>query len=422
MISVKNPMILLLAKTNLDQNSYHSILISLFRGLAALEVAAAHLRAQTMPSLKSLPDPNIWYQGLSFFTGFAHQAVLVFFVLSGWLVGGSLLNKMNDSKIMITYCIDRLSRLWIVLIPSFLVTIILGVLIGRIDPMRVDHSIGNEYSARAFFGNLIGMQEFIVPDYGGNFALWSLSYEMAYYALFPLALMSFAAKSPISRMISVIAAIILTSQLNGAVMLYFSVWMLGVVFSRIKIDVDSWSRTVMLATFVAVAVYFRLTGSNDLFTEKSFLQDLFVSFIFVLVLSSRQSAADIHLRSVRMYKKIGQFLSQFSFTLYVIHVPILGYFKHLNKSFFGIDRLSPDNPMHFAIYFSMLAGIILFSYFFYLLFEAQTGRLRRYIKRVILERPLRFSKISPRPGENHGSVKMGFGHTGSEPAQRRPYS
>lgn len=418
MISVKNPKILLLAKTNLDPNSYHSILISLFRGLAALEVAAAHLRAQTMPSLRSLPDPNIWYQGLSFFTGFAHQAVLIFFVLSGWLVGGSLLNKMSDPKIMITYCIDRLSRLWIVLIPSFLVTIILGVLTGRIDPTVVDHSVNNEYSTRAFFGNLFGMQEFIVPDYGGNFALWSLSYEMAYYALFPLVLMAFAAKNPISRLISGTIAIVLSLHLTSAVLLYFSVWMLGVVFSRIRIDVDYLSRTMILAIFAAVAVYFRLTGKNDLFSEESFLQDLFLGLIFLLVLSSRQSLADIRVRRVRFFKKAGLFLSQFSFTLYVIHVPLLLYLKYLNGSLFGIDKLSPDNPMHFAIYFSMLAVIVLFSYFFYLLFEAQTGRLRRYIKGLILERPLRFSKISPRSGEDHER----FGHTVCEPAPRRPYS
>jgi peptidoglycan/LPS O-acetylase OafA/YrhL len=381
----------------------------LFRGLAALEVAAAHLRAQTLPSLKSLPDPNIWYQGLSFFTGFAHQAVLVFFVLSGWLVGGSLLNKMQESDALLTYCIDRVTRLWIVLIPSFLLTIILGVLVGRIDPIGFDHSIANEYSMRAFLGNLFGLQEFIVPDFGGNFSLWSLAYEMAYYALFPLALMAFAARNTTMRFISAIAAIIFVSQLNGAVTLYFSVWMLGAAFSRIKIDVDNLSRTVLLAIFVVVAVYFRLTGSNDLFTEKSFLQDLLCSFIFVLLLSSRQWTADVNLRKVRLCKTAGQFLSQFSFTLYVVHVPLLFYFKHLNKSLFGIDGLSPDKPMHYAIYFSMLAGIVLFSYFFYLLFEAQTGKLRQYIKNAILHRSLRFSRMNSLLGAKQGSVSKGGG-------------
>lgn len=409
MMSIKNPKISLLAATNLDQNSYHSILISLFRGLAALEVAAAHLRAQTLPSLKSLPDPNIWYQALSFFTGFAHQAVLIFFVLSGWLVGGSLLNKMHNSKVLLTYCIDRMTRLWIVLIPSFLVTIILGVLIGSIDPTEFNHSIGNEYSTRSFLGNLIGLQEFIVPDFGGNFSLWSLAYEIAYYTLFPLALMSFAAKNTTTRIISAIAAIIFASQLNGAVMLYFSVWMLGVAFSRIKIDVDQLSRTLLLAILVVAAVYFRLTGNNDIFTEKSFLQDLLYSFIFVLLLSSRQWTADVNLRSVRLYKAIGQFLAQFSFTLYVIHVPLLRYFKHLNKSFFGIEQLSPDKPLHFLIYFSMLMGIVLFSYVFYLLFEARTCKLRRHIKSAVLRRSFQFSKMNSLLGMKLGSISKGGG-------------
>jgi peptidoglycan/LPS O-acetylase OafA/YrhL len=416
MISVKEPKILLLAKTNLDPNSYHSILISLFRGLAALEVAAAHVRAQTMPSLRSLPDPNIWYQGLSFFTGFAHQAVLIFFVLSGWLVGGSLLGRMSEPKIMLTYCIDRLSRLWIVLIPAFLASIILGILIGRVDPTVVDHSISNEYSTRVFFGNLFGMQEFFMPGYGGNFAMWSLSYEMAYYALFPLVLMAFAAKHPILRLMSGIVAIIFSLQLATAVLLYFAIWMLGVIFSRIRIDVDDMSRSMILAIFVAVAVYFRLTGKNDLFTEDAFVQDLILGFILALVLSSRQSVADMRVRRVRVFKKVGLFLSQFSFTLYVIHVPILLYLKHLNESLFGIHKLSPDNPMHYVIYFSMLSVIVLCSYCFYLLFEAQTVRLRQFIKGWILERPSRFSKISPPPGKDHERV----GPTVCEPGGEGP--
>ncbi|MEJ7807407.1 MAG: hypothetical protein WKG03_15970, partial [Telluria sp.] len=62
-----------LARTNLDQDHHHSILIAVLRGLAAVEVAAAHLRAQSFPGLKGLQDPMLWYQVLAFLTGFSHQ-------------------------------------------------------------------------------------------------------------------------------------------------------------------------------------------------------------------------------------------------------------------------------------------------------------------------------------------------------------
>lgn len=394
MNALKSPRIALLSETHLDPNSYHSILISWFRGLAALEVAAAHLRAQTMPSLRSLADPNIWYQGLAFFTGFAHQAVVIFFLLSGWLVGGSLLNKLNKSDVMLSYCLDRLTRLWLVLIPAFLVTIVFGSITRHIDPAKFDHAIDNEYSTTTFLGNLFGMQELLVPCFGGNFSLWSLSYETWYYVLFPLVLLSFVAKKMSKRVIAAVAVVILASHLSVAILLYFSLWMLGAVFSRIKIDIDRLSRTLLLAIFVVVAVYFRLHGSDYILAEKSYLRDLLYSVIFLVLLSSQQWNADVHARKVRMLKGAGEFLSKFSFTLYVIHVPLLGFLKHLIESMYGIGALSPDRPAHFAIYFAMLAGIVLFAYLFYLPFEAQTYRLRRHLRKTFLNRSSRVARIN----------------------------
>jgi peptidoglycan/LPS O-acetylase OafA/YrhL len=395
MNALKSPNISLLSETDLDPNSYHSILISLFRGLAALEVAAAHVRAQTMPSLRSLADPNIWYQGLAFFTGFAHQAVVIFFLISGWLVGGSLLNKLNKSDVMLSYCLDRVTRLWLVLIPSFLATIVFGLITRQIDPAKFDHAIDNEYSTTTFLGNLFGMQDLLVPRFGGNFSLWSLTYETWYYVLFPLALLAFVARKMTGRVIAAAAVAILASHLSVAILLYSSVWMLGAVFSRIRIDIDHLSRSLLLAIFIVVAVYFRLYGSNNVLIEKSYLQDLLYSLIFLVLLSSQRWGADLGSPKVRVFKAAGQFLSKFSFTLYVIHVPFLALLKHLAESMFGIGELSPERPAHFAIYFLMLAAIVLFSYLFYLPFEAQTHKLRQYLRRAFLNRPSRVAGINP---------------------------
>lgn len=159
MSSIAAPRIKVLERTNLDQAYQRSILISVLSGLAAFQVVAAHLRAQLFPGLRSLPDPSIWYQALAFFTGFAHQAVVVFFLLSGWLVGGSLLNKLDTPKAMIFYAIDRISRLWIVLVPAFGLTILIASLTKSVDPGRVSYSIENEYSVLSFFGNLFGLQD-----------------------------------------------------------------------------------------------------------------------------------------------------------------------------------------------------------------------------------------------------------------------
>lgn len=385
MHSFNRPKVSLLEKTNLDPNSYHSILISLCRGLAALEVAAAHVRTQAFPSLRTLPDPGIWYQGLAFFTGFAHQAVVIFFLLSGWLVGGSLLNKLNTPNPFLSYSIDRITRLWIVLIPSFLATLAFAAWSDWIDATKFDYSPSNEYSFSSFFGNLVGLQDVAVPRFGGNFALWSLACETWYYVLFPLVLASFAAKKLVGKIAAAILTVFIAANLSNVLMLYFSLWLLGTAFSRIQIALCQRSKMLLISIFVVTAVYSRLN-------EESFLQDLLYSLLFLTLLSSQQQKLKNSSPTINWLRSTGTILSNFSFTLYVIHVPLLRWLLYINKSMFGIDKLSPEEPSHYAIYFAMLTLIVLFSYLFYLAFEANTYKVRAYIKKTIL------SWLSRRPG------------------------
>jgi peptidoglycan/LPS O-acetylase OafA/YrhL len=150
------PGIRFLKESQLGEDSLHSLLISLLRGLAAIEVAAAHLRAGFFPGLRTLDNPALWYQGLSFLTGFAHQAVVVFFLISGWLVGGSLLNKLGQPRAIKSYAIDRVTRLWTVLLPTFVLILASGIVTGVIDPHAPDFSRVNDYSVTALLGNLFG--------------------------------------------------------------------------------------------------------------------------------------------------------------------------------------------------------------------------------------------------------------------------
>jgi peptidoglycan/LPS O-acetylase OafA/YrhL len=386
MSALKSPTIALLPETNLDGHFFHSILISLLRGLAALVVAAAHVRAQTLPRLGSVPDPTLWFQALAFFSGFAHQAVVIFFVISGWLVGGSLLNKMNRANAILVYCIDRITRMWMVLIPAFLVTILFGAMTGSVDLTKFDHAIGNEYSTRSFVGNLFGLQDLYVPRFGGNFALWSLAFEMWYYVLFPMVLMTFLAPKKTMRVMAAVMMLILASQLSTVILLNFSLWLLGVLFSRIRIELDKVSLSMLLTTFAVVAVYFRLTGYVDSGGEESFLQDLSYGLLCLVLLSSQQRKADFQSSRIRLLTRVAEFWAKFSFTLYVIHVPVLLFIKHWLRHSFGIDTLSPESPIHLAIYCSIVSVIVLFSYVFYLLFEAQTPKVRALLKAALLPR------------------------------------
>ncbi len=383
MPSARLPQLRLLAHTNLNQDCNHSILIAVLRGLAAIEVAAAHLRAQIFPGLKGMHDPTLWYQALAFFTGFAHQAVVVFFLLSGWLVGGSLLNKLHEPHALTSYAVDRVTRLWIVLIPAFVLSLVIGIYTNAVDPGTVSYAVDNEYSVASFLGNLFGLQDMAVPRFGGNFPLWSLANETWYYALFPLLVIPFTGQSTFSRVAAAAGCLLVAMSLSGPIMLYFPIWLLGVAFSRVEITASAAQRWAVVCVLAAVAIYFRLNGSNDILNEASIVQDLIFSLPFLLLLSSLQFKADPTRVTVRIARKMGTVLAGFSFTLYVIHVPFLILLRNVYPPL-SDGRLSPHHLADLGTYFVMLSAILVLSYLFHLPFEAQTHRVRSFIKRKII--------------------------------------
>ncbi len=380
------PTFRLLQHGNFAQDQAHSMLIALLRGLAAIEVAAAHLRAHVFPGLRSVADPSLAFQALAFFTGFAHQAVVIFFVLSGWLVGGSLLNKLNDPRAIESYAIDRMTRLWIVLIPVFLLTLLFALFTENVHPAAAGFELANEYSFASFIGNLLGLQTMAVLPFGGNFPLWSLANETWYYVLFPLLAIGWRGPAPATRIGAALLALLVMVSVAPAITLYFSIWLLGAACSRIRIDAGRAARVLFFVIFAALAVYFRLRGNNDDMNSDAFLQDLVYSIAFLLFLGSMQfklPPAPVWHR----LQRVGEVLSSFSFTLYVLHIPLLVTLVHLAAPMVRKGSLAPNDPVDWLVYFGLLFAIILSAYLVHLPFEAQTHRLRRQIKRWLLGTP-----------------------------------
>lgn len=377
------PRVRLLAKTNLNEDYQHSLVISALRSLAALQVLATHLRGEFYPSLRTVSEPALWYQVLAFLTGFGHLAVVLFFLLSGWLVGGSVLNKLGQPRLLAAYAIDRVTRLWIVLIPGFILTIALAAVTGQVNPQQVSYASGNEYSVTAFLGNLFGLQGMAVPRFGGNYSLWSLANEIWYYALFPLLLLPFVGKSRVTRIGGPLLAACIATQLLFDITLYFLIWLLGVAFSRVQLELSRAVRCLLIVVLLALAAYLRLSGSIGTLIAATFPEDLVFSLLFLCLLSSLQFRAD-HKRPGNRFARLVGLLAPFSFTLYVIHYPLLYLIKHLGPAF-GIGQLSTTDPGSVLVYCALFAGIVAFAWLFHLPFEAQTNRVRSFVKRLVLE-------------------------------------
>lgn len=365
-------------------DGWQSLLIALVRAGAAIEVAAAHGRALLYPGMRTIGEPSLWYQGFAFMTGFGHQAVLLFFVISGWLVGGSLLDKWRQPMALSNYAIDRASRLWTVMIPVFLLTLALAIGRDDIGGYGIDYSSTNEYSATSFIGNLLGLQLISVPTFGGNFALWSLSNETWYYILFPCLLIVSRAGTRSLRLACALAVLLCIAALPVALSIYFLIWLLGAACSRVRINCSRLTRIAVIALGLCASVYFRLTGFNDDLVLASFGSDLVLSVLFLLVLCSLHDVpAPTRLSRVRIFA-IGRYLAEFSFTLYVIHVPLIFALRDWGGSMFATTTLSPSSVGHFAIYLGVLCTLIFSAWVFYLLFESHTNQVRHWLKRKLL--------------------------------------
>ena len=144
------------------------------------------------------------------------------------------------------------------------------------------------------------------------------------------------------------------------------------------------SRWALLLLLVGCAVFIRLKGTTD-FTLKEYPEYLVFSLIFVLFLSSMQFKRQASPKLDRL-DRTGRFFANFSFTLYVLHVPMIVVMGYVLRSVFGIAQLSPHSMLHFLIYAGMYLMLVLGAYLFYLPFESNTPRVRQWLKAQLFAR------------------------------------
>jgi hypothetical protein len=204
--------------------------------------------------------------------------------------------------------------------------------------------------------------------------------------MFPLLVLLATSRRRMTRIASGAALALAAAILPVGIVVYFTIWLLGVAFSRVRIDCGIGARCAWLAMLGATSVYFRLTGTNDEFDPGTIGMDLVCSLMFLVFLSSLQFKAAPTSTLVQPLARTGKFFADFSFSLYVLHVPLIILLKHVADTRFGLGRLSPSEPLHFAVYLVMLGILIGGAYLSYLMFESQTYRIRRLVKELVARR------------------------------------
>lgn len=81
-----------------DRGQDRDEVLDLVRGLSALVVMAAHVRGFVLKDLGELPIAGLGTKAFYLATGVHHQAVMVFFVLSGFFVGGAVVKALSAGR------------------------------------------------------------------------------------------------------------------------------------------------------------------------------------------------------------------------------------------------------------------------------------------------------------------------------------
>lgn len=148
--------------------------LDLMRFVAAFLVMLAHARTLVFVRYGELdPDSQGLFTALGFaVTRFGNEAVVLFFVLSGYLVGGRLWQRCREGTFDARlYAIDRISRIMLPLLAVLICTLLLR------------RWIEHDWFLEEFFTNIFSLQGITLPELGYNHPLWSLPYEVWCYIM-----------------------------------------------------------------------------------------------------------------------------------------------------------------------------------------------------------------------------------------------
>ena len=369
-----------------SQNSF-SIHLDALRGLAALAVFWGHLRALLFVEFAQVERPNIGVKAAYFLDGFGHIAVMVFFVLSGYLISASVLRAQSSNRWSWSwYGLNRATRLYVVLIPALLLTAIWDHLGMRLWGHHTVYDLSPFYhhiiswpilrseTWSCFGGNLLFLQNFWVLPFGSNSPLWSLSNEFWYYILFPLGFLASRSATPIAkRAVFAVLALLVLVMVGKEVALYFLIWLMGTALALAPTGKLSARQPCLIVSGLVFVIFLGAARLQRLHSQEisDFLVALsFTAFLYCLRETNRVMAASV-------YEKSARFLSGISYTLYLVHIPILFFFS---AYFMRDGNLWQPTPAHLFGALGIALVILTYVLIVWRLTEANTDFVRRFLQ------------------------------------------
>ncbi len=362
------------------------------RWLAAFLVLLGHLRLHTIGPYGAdvAGADGLLVRAFFFVTGLGHEAVVVFFVLSGVLIAGKFVGRrpftLGEHA---DYLLDRLTRIWVVAIPALLFSVLVAHLAQR--------TLGDFYNALEAHCapgpldltlNLLFLQKAFAPILCSDGPYWSIHNEVWYYFLLPATLLILTAPmrwlrgAMLALVLAAVAALLAFDPWDEKnTLAYLPVWLAGAVVAT------GW-RWRLPPVLGAALLLLTLLIARGVPAWPLLVKDYLVALaLLALLLGIEARRLPAWWRTPGLVRS-GRSLAGFSYSLYLTHAPVIYLFRTVLEREFALTLpIRAVNAQALAI--MLLEGLtaLAVAWLFYLGFERHTRALRAAIRARLGRQP-----------------------------------
>jgi peptidoglycan/LPS O-acetylase OafA/YrhL len=272
---------------------------------------------------------------------YGSQAVIVFFVLSGYLIGHVTDRPGVSGR---GYALDRAARVYSVVLPALVLTFALDALGRALCPdLFVDgwyngsEPLAAQFFQSAFFVNQIW---FVQMHPGTNVPYWSMGYEVWYYVIFGCMIF-------LPRRWAVVSTLALLAMVGPRIAALFPVWLAGLAAQRLSRRVGQTRRAtgwlLFGGSFLAWASFeiaahllgLRVYVPDIPHQSRELWQDLLIGVFVAVHLFGMNSVAPALGPVLEPFARPIRWLAGRSFALYLLQMPFLQFMLVLSP--FPVD-------------------------------------------------------------------------------------
>jgi peptidoglycan/LPS O-acetylase OafA/YrhL len=370
-------------------NAETSNFLNASRWIAAFSVVIFHVYSV---SVHRASPPGLLFHCIHFFCGFGHSAVIVFFVISGFLIGGgAILQRRAHGFNFLDYFVHRFSRIYVVLVPALIAGFVLDRLgIAFFDRSEIyqhpdffySNDFGNNLAKHltllTFLGNLLSLQTITVSSFGSNGPLWSLANEWWYYVIFGFAMLACRPGPRLTRAIAGGLSVALLLALPSKITFWFIIWGMGAGAAVLDRYWRAWPSYfgVTIALACLIAVWFAQRREHGELAQLALDSAVAVGYSIALLCAKNRSRpgtlSTVHRR-----------LASFSYSVYVVHFPAMVLVVAILKDVFSISFARPPSVATLLYIIAIVSIIYGYAWIFAGLTETHTYTVRTWLSGAI---------------------------------------